>query len=78
MKRTLLPLHIGNLILCLTSICIAGFGIFMVIVGFYSLLVHTRYESGVLILAGSYATYLFLFVLVYNLHNKIILTNNKI
>ena len=78
MKKTLLPLHIGNLILCLTSICIAGFGIFMVIVGLYILLVHTRYESLVLIFAGSYSTYLFLFVLIYILHNKIVLTDNKI
>ena len=79
MKKTLLPLHIGNLIFCLTSIFSAGFGIFMVILGVKAILKLARYDVALfLIFGGSYLTYLFSSVLIEILHNKIILTDNKI
>ena len=78
MKKTFFPLNIWHLILHLICVLIAGFGIHMVVVGLYALLVYGEYEELVSIACGLIETLLFSFVLIYNFHNKIIFYDTKI
>lgn len=50
----------------------------MAVTGFYTLFVHSEYKALVLIVPGFVTTYLFLFILISNLHNIVILDNEKI
>lgn len=57
---------------------IAGFGIYMIVIGLHALLAYGRYESLIVILSGLISAVLFLFFLVDCLHNKIIFYDKKI
>ena len=59
-------------------ILIIGFGIYMTIIGLYTLLAYKQYKSLILIISGLFIVELFLFVLIYNLHNKVIFYDKKI
>ena len=78
MKKTYLPLNIWHLIIYLMCILIAGLGIYMSIIGLHALLVYGQYKSLILIVSGLIIVVLFLFVLIYNLHNRIIFYDKKI
>lgn len=78
MKKTYLPLNIWHLIIYLMCIIIAGFGLYMSIIGLYMLLAYEQYESLFLIVSGLIIIDLFLFTLIYNLHNRIIFYDKKI
>ena len=78
MKKTYLPLNIWHLVIYLMCILIAGFGIYMSIIGLHALFVYDQYKSLILIVSGLIIVALFLFVLIYNLHNRIIFYDKKI
>ena len=78
MKKTYLPLNTWHLIIYLMYILIAGFGLYMFIIGLYALLVYEQYESLILIVSGLFTVDLFLFVLICSLHNRIIFHDKKI
>ncbi|MBQ3221699.1 MAG: hypothetical protein IJB34_07040 [Clostridia bacterium] len=78
MKKIFLPLHIWHLIIYLISIFIIGIGVYIIILGFYILLTHNQYESFILIVAGLVDVVLFLYILIYTLHNRIIFNDKKI
>lgn len=78
MKKTYLPLNIWHLIIYLMCILIAGFGLYMFIIGLYALLVYEQYKSLIIIVSGLITFSLFLFILIYNLHNRIIFYDKKI
>ena len=78
MKKTFLPLNIWHLIIYLMCIFIAGFGVYMSIIGLYALFAYEQYKSLILIVSGLIIVVLFLFVLIYNLHNRIIFYDKKI
>ena len=78
MKKTYLPLNTWHLIIYLMCILIAGFGIYMSIIGLHVLLAYEQCESLILIVSGLIIVSLFLFVLIYNLHNRIIFYDKKI
>lgn len=78
MKKTFLPIQIWHLIIYLMSMVFAGLGLYMMILGIYILLVYGQYESFIFIISGLGITFLFSFVLIYNLHNRIILNDKKI
>ena len=78
MKKTYLPLNIWHLLIYLMCILIAGFGIYMSIIGLYALFAYEQYKSLILIVSGLIIVALFLFVLIYNLHNRIIFYDKKI
>ena len=59
-------------------ILIAGFGIYMSVIGLNALLAYGQYKSIILIVSGLIIVVLFLFVLIYNLHNRIIFYDKKI
>ena len=78
MKKTYLPLNIWHLLIYLMCILIAGFGIYMSVIGLNALLAYGQYKSIILIVSGLIIVVLFLFVLIYNLHNRIIFYDKKI
>jgi len=78
MKKTIFPLHIGQLVIILMSIFFSGFGIYMVLTGFYVLLAYRQYRALVLIISGCVIMSLFSYLLIYILHNKIILKDEKL
>lgn len=78
MKKIFFPQHIFHLILYLICIIIACFGMYMAITGLDILLDYGEYGSLILIVAGLMTVALFVFVLIYNLHNRIIFYDKKI
>lgn len=78
MKKTYLPLNICHLVIYLMCILIVCFGIYMIIIGLYALLTYKQYKSLIFIVSGLFVVALFLFVLIYNLHNRIIFHDKKI
>ena len=52
MKKTYLPLNIWHLLIYLMCILIAGFGIYMSIIGLYALFTYEQYKSLILIVSG--------------------------
>ena len=78
MKKTFLPLSFGHLMLYLTCMLIAGFGVYMTIVGLKVLLTSKQYQAVIVILAGLCTFALFCRVLIYNLHNRMIFHDKKI
>ena len=78
MKKTYLPLNIWHLLIYLMCILIAGFGIYMSVIGLNALLAYGQYKSIILIVSGLIIVVLFLFVLIYNLHNRIIFYDKKL
>ncbi len=78
MKKTFLPLNFWHLVIYLMCILIASFGIYMTIIGLHALLVYGQYKLLILIVSGLIIVALFLFILIYNLHNRIIFHDKKI
>lgn len=78
MKKTYLPLNFWHIIIYLICILITCFGIFMTIIGLYVLLAYDQYESLIIIVSGLITVTLFLFVLIYNIHNRIVFYDKKI
>lgn len=78
MKKTYLPLNICHLVIYLMCILIVCFGIYMIIIGLYALLTYKQYKSLIFIVSGLFVVALFLFVLIYNLHNRIIFHDKKL
>ena len=78
MKKTIFPLHLGQVVTILMSLFLAGFGIYMVAIGLHALLTYNQYKSLVLIISGFVTMTLFSYVLIYILHNRIILKDEKI
>lgn len=78
MKKTFLPLHIGYILIYLLCIFISCGGIYVATIGIYALLMLKKIMSLVIIVAGVYVIYLFLFMLIYNVHNKIIFKESKL
>jgi hypothetical protein len=78
MKKTYLPLNIWHLVMYLIYILIASFGIYTFIFGLHKLFVYEQYESLIVIVAGLLTVVLFLYILIYTLHNRIIFYDKKI
>lgn len=78
MNKRIFPLNLGQLVIILMSMFFCGFGIYMVVIGFYILLSYSQYKSLALIISGFVTTTLFLYVLIYILHNRIILKEEKL
>lgn len=78
MKKTFYPLNILHLIEYLLYTFFACVGIYMIILGFYYLLIVGKYQSLVIIVSGVVTAQLFIFALVYTLHNRIIFCDDSI
>ena len=82
MKKTFFPLHIGHIILYLGSAFITGCGIYAVIYGLFCVFKVnnlTGLIAGlIVIMAGAFAMYLSLYILIYLWHNRAIFEDDKI
>jgi len=78
MKKIFLPLHIWYIFYTLLFMFIIGCGVYMVVIGIYILFTNVEFQSFILIFGGLYLIYLFGSATFNILHNKIILTDNKI
>ena len=78
MKKKFLPLNIWHLIIYLICLFFIGLGMHMIIVGLYTVIIYGQYKLLIFPISGLGTDIMFLYALIYNLHNRIIFDYEKI